>query len=329
MGRFTTPLVQRASPAASKLHKPSRIATRSAQHQKSPYIAAARAAGVARSPGPRARLHSTNTNRFLSSRSQLETIHEEPEDDDAARALDDSRALYRHFDTGPHAHEDTRPGPSRGQDRDDDVDMLGWDEETTLVAMLQESGSEEDEEEQLMAMVEQLKGPMAAQGNALKQYLKETLLPAYNRVKAAHGELDDKGASASDYMRYLWLGTDTLGVDLAYGAGLLTFDEVCKKVERIALRDEDELKTARAESQRNITKTLQDLEEAYARRNELWKALDDDLERCASRAAGALDALSTDIEQTIAILDKKSKALDKDSSAAANQKLLRGLLEKL
>lgn len=152
MGRLNTPLVQRASPAPSKLHKPSRIgerpicpsrmprltrrtaATRAAQHQKSAYVAAARVA-VGRSPGPRARLHSTNTNRFLSSRSQLSTIHEEPDEDDA---LDDSRELYRHFDTRTHAHEDTRPGPSRRQDRDDDVDMLGWDEETTLVAMLQD-----------------------------------------------------------------------------------------------------------------------------------------------------------------------------------------------
>ncbi|RDX47013.1 hypothetical protein OH76DRAFT_1473180 [Lentinus brumalis] len=306
MGRLNTPLVQRASPAPSKLHKPSRIATRAAQHQKSPYVAAARVA-VGRSPGPRARLHSTNTNRFLSSRSQLSTIHEEPDEDDV---LDDSRELYRHFDTRTHAHEDTRPGPSRRQDRDDDVDMLGWDEETTLVAMLQDDASEEDEEEYLMAMVEQLKAPMAAQGSALRQYLKETLLPAINQVKGVHGELDDK-------------------VDLAFGAGLLTFDEVCKKVERIALRDEDELKTARAESQRNITKTLQALEEAYTRRKELWTALDDDLERCATRAAGALEALSTDVEQTIAIQDKKSKALDKDSSAASNKKMIQGLLQKL
>ena len=50
-------------------------------------------------------------------------------------------------------------------------------------------------------------------------------------------------------MRYVSPSTNALGVDLAFGAGLLAFDEVCKKVERIALRDEDELKTARAESQ--------------------------------------------------------------------------------
>ena len=45
-------------------------------------------------------------------------------------------------------------------------------------------------------------------------------------------------------------------VDLAFGAGLLTFDEVCKKVERIALRDENELKTTHAESQVRPPATL-------------------------------------------------------------------------
>ncbi len=43
--------------------------------------------------------------------------------------------------------------------------------------------------------------------------------------------------------------SDIISVDLAFGAGLLTFDEVCKKVERIALKDEDEIKAAHAQSQ--------------------------------------------------------------------------------
>lgn len=38
-------------------------------------------------------------------------------------------------------------------------------------------------------------------------------------------------------------------VDLEFGAGLLTFDEVCKKVERIAVKDEDEIKVAHSLSQ--------------------------------------------------------------------------------
>ena len=49
----------------------------------------------------------------------------------------------------------------------------------------------------------------------------------------------------------------------------------------------------------------------------------------ATRATGALETMSADVEQTIALLEKKSKAIDKDSSSSANQKMLRGLLEKL
>ena len=53
----------------------------------------------------------------------------------------------------------------------------------------------------------------------------------------------------SDYMRSFDALTYSapLSVDVAFGAGLLTFDEVCKKVERIALRDEDELKKIETE----------------------------------------------------------------------------------
>ena len=38
-------------------------------------------------------------------------------------------------------------------------------------------------------------------------------------------------------------------VDLAYGTGLLAFDEVCKRVEALALKTEDETRTRYLESQ--------------------------------------------------------------------------------
>ena len=99
-----------------------------------------------------------------------------------------------------------------------------------------------------------------------------------------------------------------------------------------------------------MLKTLDELERAYARRKELWTALEADLERCgdyslmlwdcvaglstltpslcskAARASAELEALSTDVERTIAVLEKKSKTLDKDSASAANQKMLRNLV---
>lgn len=55
------------------------------------------------------------------------------------------------------------------------------------------STAEQDEEEQLIALIESLKGPMAAQGASLKQYMKDAFLPAYNGIRSAHGVLEDKG----------------------------------------------------------------------------------------------------------------------------------------
>ena len=66
-------------------------ATRPTQHQKAPFIA--RSPINARSPGLRSRLHSTNTNRFLSSRTQLSTICEDPEEDDVQHRLDETRPV--------------------------------------------------------------------------------------------------------------------------------------------------------------------------------------------------------------------------------------------
>ena len=55
------------------------------------------------------------------------------------------------------------------------------------------STAEQDEEEQLIALIESLKGPMAAQGASLKQYMKDAFLPAYNGIRSAHSVLEDKG----------------------------------------------------------------------------------------------------------------------------------------
>ena len=38
-------------------------------------------------------------------------------------------------------------------------------------------------------------------------------------------------------------------VDITFGTGLLTYDEVCKRVETMALRTDDEVKTQYLESQ--------------------------------------------------------------------------------
>ena len=95
-----------------------------------------------RSPGPRPRLHSTNTNRYLTERTQLSTISEEPEEGAPENQLssrrvryEDAQNHYGHLQAWP-PQERARAGPAK---RQGDVDMLSWedDDETTLVTMLQ------------------------------------------------------------------------------------------------------------------------------------------------------------------------------------------------
>ncbi|KAF9817844.1 hypothetical protein IEO21_03186 [Rhodonia placenta] len=291
MVRQQTNRMQKLSPLASRPQKAS-TARYIRARQKSPLAAIHPSVRDVRT-----RLQSTNTNRFLKTRSQLATICEEEgeEEEPFDRGFDPYRELHA------FERDEERSRRRHGGEQDE---LMDWDDESTLVALLQESAPGEDEEEDLAQLANRLRAPMAAQGAIMKKYLADTLVPVLTRVKEVHGLLEDK-------------------VDLAFGAGILTFDEVCKKVEAMALRDEDDLKTAYTDAQ-----------QAYTRRDALWigHLLTDHLTWLmivAERAKATLEALPAELEVVIAQLERRSKDLDKDSGAASKQKMLMGLLDKL
>lgn len=49
-----------------------------------------------------------------------------------------------------------------------------------------------DEREEVAALANKLKAPMAAQGVAMREYIGETLLPVIARVKDVHATLEAK-----------------------------------------------------------------------------------------------------------------------------------------
>lgn len=57
------------------------------------------------------------------------------------------------------------------------------------------SSAEHEDDEELAALANKLKAPMSAQGQRLKQYMMETILPVVQRVKQVHETLEDKGQS--------------------------------------------------------------------------------------------------------------------------------------
>ncbi|KZT71414.1 hypothetical protein DAEQUDRAFT_810065, partial [Daedalea quercina L-15889] len=303
MVRQQTPLVQKFSPHASRLQKVTSTRYGQRAPQKSPLAATFPTARTVRTA-----LQSANTNRFLQSRTQLAAIKEEPfQEEEEQSAYNQRHDLRREFDA-LERDEDLSYRKQQTRKRDED-DSMDWDDESTLVAMLQETPAV-DEQEEVTALANKLKAPMAAQGAAMREYLGETLLPVIARVREVHAALENK-------------------VDLQFAGGVLAFDEVCKRVESMAIRDEDQLKTAYTDCQHNMECILEQLEETYARRDELWIKLQQDMDQCAERARGALEALPAEVERAIATLEKKSKELEKDGSAASKQKMLKGLLEKL
>lgn len=235
--------------------------------------------------------------------------------------------IYRDFG---QQHEDEG---SEGSDEEDEFD---WDEETTLVAMLQEE-SPSSSDSDLIALAEQLKAPMTAQGTILKQDLVQTLVPATKRVKEAHKIIEDN-------------------IDVEYGKGLLAFNEASKKVEGMCIQDEEDLKEVYVKYQTKIKDLLTQLKAAYVRRDRIFS----DFERLvdesgtfslfacpvisaatdrscvcstdeADRACADLRSLPATVDRTINALENKSKEVFKDTGNAAKtkEKVLKGLLEKL
>ncbi|CCM02238.1 uncharacterized protein FIBRA_04319 [Fibroporia radiculosa] len=248
MVRQQSHLVQKLSPINPRYQKSS-LARYVKQPPKSPLAAIHPSARTAR-----VKLQNANTNRFLRNRTQLSTIHEQPQEEEE-EAYDHSYDPYRGLNTLERNEErDLRKHASEEEDMD-------WDDETTLVAMLHDVTPGEDEDEKLIALANKLKAPMSAQNTAMKQYLAETIVPVITHVKELHGTLEDK-------------------VDLAFGAGVITFDKVCKKVETMALHDEDDLKVTYADVQGNMKRLVDELEQAYTRREDLWTTLQEDVDKC-------------------------------------------------
>ena len=54
-----------------------------------------------------------------------------------------------------------------------------------------------DEREELAALADQLKGPMDAQAQRMRQHLKGSIIPAVQQIKQVHDRLDDEGSYPS------------------------------------------------------------------------------------------------------------------------------------
>lgn len=63
-----------------------------------------------------------------------------------------------------------------------------------------------DEREELVALAEQLKAPMNAQAQRMKQELRDAVIPTIQRIKQVHDRIEDEGSRSS--LWYAWRFAD-------------------------------------------------------------------------------------------------------------------------
>ena len=93
-------------------------------------------------------------------------------------------------------------------------------------------------DDMLASLVNELKAPMSAQSQHLSIHLAEVLVPAANLIKQAHRRIDQ--------------------VDVAFGKGILTFDQACKTMERAMVHGRNALVAAYMKLQVRLVRSSED-----------------------------------------------------------------------
>ncbi|KAG5642885.1 hypothetical protein DXG03_001927 [Asterophora parasitica] len=249
----------------------------------------------------------------------------------------------RGFGPDDETFYDSGPDDDHDDGDDHDYSFFHWEEESTLFSdLLDAPGDTTTEGRKHDALVDSLQPAFDHRSRELKREMAETLVPTVNRVKGLYDKI----------------GSD---VDTTFGKGILVFNQACKDMEALAIKDHDELKHAWGVAQVNIERMFLDLKDAYKMRERLWADFDKAVNaigtcsllhpltlppppsvscQCAMEcvltltaadpAVEDLKALPAKVERTIASLEKHAKALEKDETNAvsAAEKKIKGLLGK-
>ncbi|KAK0239863.1 hypothetical protein EDD85DRAFT_465758 [Armillaria nabsnona] len=207
--------------------------------------------------------------------------------------------------------EDSFRVPVQREEDDDDDDrvLFPWEDEQTLIAELSHDGRvEADDDENALKLIDSLANSFTRYSNNLVDDIAQTLVPAVRHIKETHHVLNTR-------------------VDEDFGKGLWEFHETCKKMELATLKDAEEVKEEYEAAQVRIADIMSKLEDAYARRDQLWVNFEFKLNSLVDPTIEMLKDLPARMERAISEVDKQSKKLNKDD--VGPEQTLKDLLTKL
>ncbi|TRM62551.1 hypothetical protein BD626DRAFT_569703 [Schizophyllum amplum] len=187
--------------------------------------------------------------------------------------------------------------------------LFQWEDEKTLVSDLMHHATahEAPEDARHSEILEQLHKLFRDQDYALVDDMAKALVPAVDKVKRCHAHAKDE-------------------IDATFARGLLAFNDACRALDAVAIEDNRLLQKAHDEIKANMASLFDQLDAAYARRDELWKDFKKDFNSILDTAEDSIKALPAQLERTCAALDKDSKKLSK---ADGRSEKLAALLKKL
>ncbi|KAF4576662.1 hypothetical protein EYR40_000909 [Pleurotus pulmonarius] len=191
-------------------------------------------------------------------------------------------------------------------------ELFQWEEEETLVnALINDGAPVHLENQSIMTLVDSLQTSFATQGTKVLHGLAQNLVPAAKRVKEVHRALEQ-------------------GIDPMYAQGLLTFDNACQSAEATSTQQEGQLLRSYTEAQTNLQRLFDELDVLYVQRKELWKTLEDNMERIDTPIRNDLKDLPARLERTVTELEKRSKSLTKDDTKTSKDEAayLKSLISK-
>ncbi|KAF9246435.1 hypothetical protein BU15DRAFT_70526 [Melanogaster broomeanus] len=209
--------------------------------------------------------------------------------------------------TGRPTAYDMLHGPHDLDDDNGDLHLDGqyhsdddpnWDEETTLIALLDDHNQPGHEDKTII--VDRLGPAFASRRQAGNEHIKQTLIPVIQRTKQVHDIIDE----------------DILIRRLQ---GLAVFDENARRLED-ATRCEYDAKS--------IDALFVNLEDLIKESDNIFQEYKARMDKYVNRLRQCADQVPGDVERMISKLDKKAKHLGAEDHAQAKEKLLRGILEK-
>ncbi|PFH54161.1 hypothetical protein AMATHDRAFT_451 [Amanita thiersii Skay4041] len=223
-------------------------------------------------------------------------------------------SAFNHFYNNDHSYEsDTNDEDvlelSSEQDSQDGI--FHWEEEETLFSELMEGvDTKGDIDNNWVELLESLQDAFDAERVELKRDTAHAFVPTVNRIKKCYKAIDEQ--------------------DRTYGEGILMLNAALKEHELMVVRADDEIKDIHATAQAKMEKLLKQIEEAYADREKLWIKLQDDLNKIVEPVVETLKTTPGKVEKTIAGLEKKSKASEKEegNSSILTGQVLKELLSK-